>query len=81
MNRTRIIFISIIVVALLIVGVTVLLTNTGGNTGGAALTVAKPDTVTIRILTSLPVEPWVRSAADSFNAEARTVDGLSLIHI
>ncbi len=78
MNRTRIIFISIIVVALLIVGVTVLLTNTGGNPGGAALTVDKPDTVTIRILTSLPVEPWVRSAAESFNAEARTVDGVPI---
>jgi len=78
MNRTRIIFISIIVVALLIVGVTVLLTNSGGNTGGAALTVEKPDTVTIRILTSLPVEPWVRSAAESFNAEERTIDGVPI---
>jgi hypothetical protein len=77
MNRTRIIFISIIVVALLIVGATVLLTNRSG-TGGAALTVEKPDTVTIRVLTSLPVEPWVRSAAGSFNAEQRTVDGVPI---
>ncbi len=78
MNRTRIIFISIIVVALVIVGVTLLLTNTGGNPGGAALTVEKPDTVTIRILTALPVEPWVRSAAESFNAEQRTIDGVPI---
>lgn len=78
MNRTRIIFISIIVAALLIVGVTVLLTNTNNNTGGAALTVARPDTVTLRILTSLPVEPWVRSAAESFNAQKRTIDGVPI---
>ena len=77
MNRTRIIFISIIVAALLIVGATVLLTNRSG-TGGAALTVEKPDAVTIRILASLPVEPWVHSAADSFNAEQRTVDGVPI---
>jgi hypothetical protein len=78
MNRTRIIFISIIVVALLIVGVTVLLSNAGSNSGGAALTVARPDTVTIRILTSLPIEPWVRSAAESFNAQKRTIDGVPI---
>ena len=74
MNRTRIIFISIIVAALLIVGATVLLTNLSG-TGGAALTVEKPEAVTIRILASLPVETCVRSAADSFQAEQSTVDG------
>ncbi|HAJ38899.1 MAG TPA: hypothetical protein DCL15_24810 [Chloroflexi bacterium] len=78
MNRTRIIFISIIVAALLIVGVTVLLTNTSNNAGGAALTIARPDTVTLRILTSLPVEPWVRSAAESFNAQKRTIDGVPI---
>ena len=78
MNRTRIIFAAIIVVALLIVGATFLLTNRGGTTGGTALTVERPDTVTIRILTSLPVEPWVRSAADAFNAADRSVDGVPI---
>lgn len=77
MNRTRFIFISIIVVALLIIGVTLLLTNQGGS-GGASLTVERPDTVTIRVLTSLPVEPWVRSAAEQFNAENRAVDGVPI---
>lgn len=78
MNRTRIIFITIIVAALVIIGVTVLLTNQGG--GNTALTVQRPDAVDIRILTSLPVEPWVRSAAEQFNAEERTVDGVP-IHV
>lgn len=77
MNRTRIVFISIIVTALIIIGVTMLLTNQGSG-GGAALTVQRPNTVDIRILTSLPVEPWVRSAAEQFNAEKRTIDGVSI---
>ncbi|MFO7635222.1 MAG: substrate-binding domain-containing protein [Caldilinea sp.] len=78
MNRTRIIFISIVVAALLIVGVTVLVTNQGGGTAGTSLTVQRPDTVAIRILTSLPVEPWVRNAAEQFNAEKRTIDGVPI---
>ncbi len=77
MNRTRIVFISIIVTALIIIGVTMLLTNQGSG-GGAALTVQRPNTVDIRILTSLPVEPWVRSAAEQFNAEKRTIDGVPI---
>jgi ABC-type Fe3+ transport system substrate-binding protein len=77
MNRTRIIFISIIVTALIIIGVTVLLTNQGSG-GGAALTVQRPNAVDIRILTSLPVEPWVRSAAEQFNTEKRTIDGVPI---
>ena len=78
MNRTRMIFAAIIVVALLIVGVTFLLTNRSGAPGGTALTVDRPDTVTIRVLTSLPVEPWVRNAAEQFNAADRDVDGVPI---
>lgn len=77
MNRTRIIFISIIVIALVIIGLTLLLTNQGSG-GGTVLTVQRPDAVNIRILTSLPVEPWVRSAAEQFNAEKRTIDGVPI---
>ena len=32
----------------------------------------------IRILTSLPVEPWVRNAAEEFNAAGKTVDGVPI---
>lgn len=76
MNRTRIIFVSIIAATLLIIGLTLLLTNQGGGGAGTALTVQRPDAVSIRILTSLPVEPWVRNAAERFNAEKRTLDGI-----
>jgi len=74
MNRTRILFVSILAVAILIVGATLLFTDRGG--GGTALTVQRPEIVELRILASLPVEPWVRSAADAFNRSERTVDGV-----
>ncbi len=62
-------------VALVIVGASLLLTNSGNREQGGALTVERPANVTIRVLTALPVEPWVRNAATAFNAENRVVDG------
>lgn len=76
MNRTRTIFISIVAAAILIVVVSLLRTNSGGSTTVGGLTVERPATVTVRILTALPVEPWVRSAAATFNADNVTVDGV-----
>lgn len=78
MNRTRLIFVGILIVALLIVGVSLALRGTGANPDAAALTVERPDAVQIRILTALPVEPWVRNAADEFNAGDFTVDGVPI---
>ncbi|MEZ4674643.1 MAG: hypothetical protein R2932_10430 [Caldilineaceae bacterium] len=60
MTRTRIIFISIIAAAILIVAVSLLL-NRGGNSTDAGFTLERPEAVTIRVLTALPVEPWVRN--------------------
>lgn len=62
-------------VALVIVGASLLLTNSGNREQGGVLTVERPANVTIRVLTALPVEPWVRNAATAFNAENRVVDG------
>ena len=73
MNRTRIIFIGILAVAALIVGASLLVRGRGGDTG--ALTVERPDQVTVRVITALPVEEWVRNAAEEFNAGEHTVDG------
>ncbi len=75
MNRTRWIFAAIIAIALVIVGLSLLLNRTGNADPTLGLTVDRPESVTIRILTALPVEPWVRSAAAAFNAEGRVVDG------
>ncbi len=85
MNRTRWIFVGIIVVALVIVGITLttrgLRPDTGGSTpvtGGEAITVDRPDTVTVRVLTALPVEAWVRNAAAAYNAGDPTIDGVPI---
>src|SRR5690349_21404818 len=76
MNRTRVIFIAIVGIAVLIVGVSLLLRANGSSNADAGLTVEKPASVTIRILCALPVEPWVRSAAEAFNKGNNSVDGV-----
>lgn len=76
MNRTRTTFIVIITVAILIVAGSLLWRATSGETGNPGLTVARPAAVTIRVVTALPVEPWVRSAAQTFNAGNNSVDGV-----
>ena len=78
MNRTRLIFVGIIVAALVIVGVSLALRGQSGGGAPAALTVERPDAATVRVLTALPVEPWVRSAAADFNAADVSVDGVPI---
>ena len=77
MNRTRWLFLAIIVAAVAIVAVS-LFAQSRNRTEAGALVVDRPDTVDVRLLTSLPVEPWVRSAADAFNAGDFTVDGVPI---
>ena len=77
MNRTRWIFVAILLVAFVIVGASLVwraVSNRTSTTEG--LTVQRPAAVTVRVLTSLPVEPWVRSAAEAFNQSDPTVDGV-----
>lgn len=76
MNRTRVIFIAIVGVAILIVGVSLFLRTTNTTTPVAGLTVEQPDAVTVRIVTALPVEQWVSGAADAFNQGNNSVDGV-----
>jgi hypothetical protein len=78
MTRTRWIFVGIVVAALAIAGIGIFLTQRGGGSTDAGLTVAKPDAVKVRIVTSLPIEPWVRSAAADFNAGDHSVDGVPI---
>lgn len=78
MNRTRVIFIVIVVVALVIAGVGIYLSQAGGGSAPTALTVEKPEAVQVRVLTSLPIEPWVRSAAEDFNAGDNNIDGVPI---
>ena len=76
MSRTRWIFLGIIVFAVVIVAASILLSQQTNEPGGAALTVERPDALKIRVLTALPVEPWVRSAAEAFNAGDYDVEGV-----
>lgn len=79
MNRTRIIFIVILAAAVVIVAASLLFRPQGsGIAGDGTFTVQRPPTVTIRVLTALPVEPWVRSAAEEFNRQDRLVDGVPI---
>lgn len=78
MNRTRTIFIAIISVAVLIVVVSLLISSNRGDNPDIGLTVTRPDTVSIRVLTALPIEPWVRSAAAEFNNGDFSVDGVPI---
>ncbi len=78
MNRTRAIFIGILAVALLIVAASLIWRGTTGGTPDPGLTVERPEAVTIHILTALPIEPWVRSAAAEFNRSNVTLEGVSI---
>jgi len=80
MERTRWIFIGILVVVLLIIGVSVVARiATGGNLPDEAeLVLVAPDTITVRVLTALPVEPWVRDAATAYNATNPTLNGVPI---
>jgi hypothetical protein len=77
MNRTRWIFVAIVAFALLVVGVSLLWRAQRPGSPGE-LTVERPDAITVRVLTALPVEPWVRAAADDFNASGPELDGVPL---
>jgi hypothetical protein len=78
MNRTRLVFIAIVVAALAIVGIGLFVNRTGSTPADAGLTVERPEAVKIRVVTALPVEPWVRSAGEDFNQAGLTVDGVPI---
>lgn len=75
MNRTRLVFIAIVVAALAIVGIGLFVNRTDRTPADAGLTVERPEAVKIRVVTALPVEPWVRRAGEEFNQAGVTVDG------
>ncbi len=86
MNRTRWIFVGFIVLALIIVGVSLLVSALNqsdpgiGGGGDTAITVDRPNAITVRVMTALPVEAWVRTAADAYNASSPTHEGVP-VHV
>lgn len=72
MNRTRIVFFSIVLLALVIVGASLIWRSLNQP---QALTVMPRGPIQVRVITALPVEPWVRTAAKQFNAERHRLEG------
>jgi hypothetical protein len=71
MNRTRLVFVAVILLAIGIVGASYALRGAGGQ----PLEPQKQQKIEVRVACALPVEPWVRQAADKFNAEGHKQDG------
>lgn len=74
MNRTRLIFFGVVLLALLIVGASLAYQRLSGE---APLVAQGP--LSVRIVSALPIEPWVQEAARKFNAEKQTLDGQSIV--
>ena len=72
MNRTRIIFVVVVLIALIIVGISLFIARSGPS---QPVLPTAPDKVEVRVVTALPVEPWVREAAKSFNQQGVEIEG------
>jgi len=73
MSRTRIVFFVVVLAAVLIVAGSFLVRWLGQQEG--VVTAPTKETLEVRIVCALPVEPWVREAARQFNAEKHTLEG------
>jgi hypothetical protein len=70
MTKTRVVFIALVLVALIVVAVGYYTQRSG------RLPLAKgPGNLQVRIICALPVEPFVSEAAKRYNAEKHTLDG------
>jgi hypothetical protein len=78
MNKTRVVFFVIIGIAVLIVIAGLVVTQLPSiqdRLSTTATPAASTDDIEVRIVVSLPVEPWVNEAAKAFNEGNRTLDG------
>lgn len=71
MNRTRVVFFVVIAIAAVVVGASLILRETGVR---SPITQA-PEPLEVRIVCALPVESFVREAADKYNEEGHKLDG------
>jgi hypothetical protein len=74
MNRTRWVFVIVVLLAVAIVGASVAVRNAGG----VRPLIEQPQTLLVRIVCALPVEPFVRQSADKFNAENHKLEGRAI---
>jgi hypothetical protein len=71
MNRTRWVFVIVVLLAVVIVGASIFVRNKGG----VGPLIEQPQTLQVRIVCALPVEPFVREAALKFNTENHKLEG------
>ncbi|MBM4429563.1 MAG: ABC transporter substrate-binding protein [Chloroflexi bacterium] len=71
MNRTRWIFVIVLLLAVAIVAASFAVQRAGG----VKPLIEQPETVNVRIVCALPVEPFVQEAAHKFNAENHKLEG------
>ena len=78
MNRTRVIFFVIIGIAVLIIIAGLLVTQIprlSEQIEGQATPAVSDESILVRIVTAIPVEPWVNEAAKAFNSEGHRLEG------
>ncbi len=71
MNRTRLVFLIVVLAAVSILAVSLVLQRTGG----VAPLIDQPEVLAVRVVCALPVEPFVREAAREFSAQNHKLDG------
>ena len=71
MKRTQIVFVIILLLAVLVIGASYLLRQSGG----VGPLIETPETLTVRVVCALPVEPFVREAAKRFNDSKPRLEG------
>ncbi len=71
MKRTQVVFLLVVLLALVVVAVSLAVRQAGG----VKPLIETPQTLTVRVVCALPVEPFVRDAAKAFNAEKRKLEG------
>lgn len=74
MNKTRIVFFAVVLIALAIVGISIAVQQMSGSIPNPT---AQP--ISVRVVTALPIEPWVQEAATKFNAEKHIQDGRTIV--
>ncbi len=74
MNRTRIIFFVIIAVAIAIVAIGLIARSLMPSANPIAPAQSN-EPIEVRVVTALPIEPWVTEAANQYNSEKHTLEG------
>ena len=78
MNRTRVFIVAVLSAAALLVVGTLVWRTISGDSAGFSLAATRQHIVRITVITAQPVEPWVRAAAEEFNANGNSLDGASI---